>query len=75
MASSGDPSTFTFTMDAFPDYTRFDPTKKVLTSIQILDVASNSGLTNRIVDPWSLDDNSSDAAREKTWTGFEPANN
>ncbi len=24
MASSGDPSTFTFTMDAFPDYTRFD---------------------------------------------------
>jgi len=33
MASSGDPSTFTFTMDAFPDYTRFDPTKKVLASI------------------------------------------
>ena len=28
MSSSGDPSTFTFTMDAFPDYTRFDKTKK-----------------------------------------------
>ena len=36
MASSGDPSTFTFTMDAFPDYTRFDPTKKVLAAIQII---------------------------------------
>lgn len=36
MASSGDPSTFTFTMDAFPDYTRFDRTKKVLSVIQII---------------------------------------
>ncbi len=36
MASSGDPSTFTFTMDAFPDYTRFDHSKKVLAAIQII---------------------------------------
>lgn len=36
MASSGDPSTFTFTMDAFPDYTMYDKTKKVLAAIQIL---------------------------------------
>ena len=36
MASSGDPSTFTFTMDAFPDYTRFDKTKKVMALIQII---------------------------------------
>jgi hypothetical protein len=36
MASSGDPSTFTFTMDAFPDYTRFNKTKKVLSAIQVL---------------------------------------
>lgn len=28
--------TFTFTMDAFPDYTRFDHTKKVLASIQVI---------------------------------------
>ena len=40
MASSGDPSTFTFTMDAFPDYTRFDKTKKVLAAIQIIDEVS-----------------------------------
>ena len=36
MASSGDPSTFTFTMDAFPDFTRFDKSKKVLAVIQII---------------------------------------
>lgn len=42
LASSGDPSTFTFTMDAFPDYTRFDKTKKVLAAIQIVDVAGTA---------------------------------
>jgi len=33
MASSGDPSTFTFTVDAMPDYTRFNKSKKVLAAI------------------------------------------
>ena len=37
MASTGDPSTFTFTMDAFPDYTKFDKTKKVLFALQIVE--------------------------------------
>ena len=37
MAASGDPSTFTFTMDAFPDYTKFDRTKKVLFALQIVE--------------------------------------
>ena len=41
MASSGDPSAFTFTMDAFPDYTRFDRTKKVLAVIQIVSDSIN----------------------------------
>lgn len=36
MASSGDPSTFTFTMDAFPGYTQFDKTKKVMCTMQII---------------------------------------
>ena len=36
MASTGDPSTFTFTMDAFPDYLKFDRSKKVLAAIQII---------------------------------------
>lgn len=36
MASTGDPSTFTFTMDAFPDYVKFDETHKVLAAIQVI---------------------------------------
>lgn len=36
MAATGDPSTFTFTVDAMPDYTRFDKSKKVLAAIQII---------------------------------------
>ena len=37
MASTGDPSTFSFTMDALPGYTLFDNTKKVLCVIQVID--------------------------------------
>ena len=44
MASSGDPSTFTFTMDAFPDYTRFDRSKKVLAAIQVIKEAGSQDL-------------------------------
>ena len=36
MAATGDPSTFTFTVDAFPDYTKFDKTKRVLAAIQVI---------------------------------------
>ena len=39
MAATGDPSTFSFTMDAFPGYTMFDRTKKVLCVIQIVEDA------------------------------------
>lgn len=37
MASSGDPSTFTFTVDAFPDYTIFDNTCQVLFALHTAD--------------------------------------
>ena len=44
MASSGDPSTFTFTMDAMPGYTRFKRDKKVLCAIQVIeDTVAASG--------------------------------
>lgn len=36
LAASGDPSTFAFTVDAFPDYVRFDQSQKVLSAIQVL---------------------------------------
>lgn len=39
MAATGDPSTFSFTMDAFPGYTMFDQTKKVLCVIQTVEDA------------------------------------
>lgn len=39
MASTGDPSTFTFTMDAMPGYTYFDTKKKVLCVIQVVEDA------------------------------------
>jgi hypothetical protein len=42
MAATGDPSTFTFTMDAFPGYTTFDRTKKVLCVMQIVDEKEES---------------------------------
>ena len=37
MANSGDPSTFTFTIDAFPAYTKFNKSKKVMAALQIID--------------------------------------
>ena len=56
MASTGDPSTFTFTMDAMPGYTRFDRNKKVLCAIQIMDdaaVANAAGVdsVDNLADP------------------------
>jgi len=49
MAGTGDPSSFNFTMDAFPGYTYFDKTKKVLCVLQIAgDVtgATDAGTTD-----------------------------
>ena len=37
MASTGDPSTFTFTMDVFPDYLDESAVKKVLCAIQVFE--------------------------------------
>ena len=51
MAATGDPSTFTFTMDAFPGYTYFDKTKKVLCAIQIVDDGKASDDTLKTIFP------------------------
>ena len=55
MASSGDPSTFTFTIDAFPDYTRFNKTKKVLAAIQVVTSGDEAGEDLTRVRTHSLD--------------------
>lgn len=41
MAPTGDPSTFTFMMDAFPATTRFDATKNVIFTLDISDTSTN----------------------------------
>ena len=48
MASSGDPSTFTFTMDAFPDYTRWNKTKKVFAAIQVIEESETATALERL---------------------------
>jgi len=51
MAATGDPSTFKFTMDAFPGYTYFDRTKKVLCAIQVVDDATEVTETAKTIFP------------------------
>ena len=51
MAATGDPSTFTFTMDAFPGYTYFDRTKKVLCAIQVVDDSTEDSETAKTIFP------------------------
>lgn len=55
MQGTGDPSTFAFQGDAYPDFSKFDLSRKVLADIQILDADDNydgaSGTTN--ADPTS----------------------
>ena len=42
MAASGDPSTFTFTMDAFPGYALCKPDNKTMVDIQIISMNSDA---------------------------------
>lgn len=51
MAATGDPSTFTFTADAFPAYTKFDSTKRVLALLQVIDESAASENYVRVCAP------------------------
>jgi hypothetical protein len=51
MASTGDPSTFSFTMDAFPGYTMFNKAKKVLCVMQVAEDYDKSDSTAETVMP------------------------
>jgi len=42
MANSGDPSTFTFTIDCFPAFTKFNKKKKVMALLQVIDHTSET---------------------------------
>lgn len=43
MANSGDPSTFSFTIDAFPAYTKFNKRDKVMAALQVIDTTGGAG--------------------------------
>ena len=51
MAANGDPSTFDFVMDAFPAYTYFDQTKKVVCDITIVAGANTDTSVKKHSDP------------------------
>lgn len=51
MAANGDPSTFDFVMDAFPAYTYFDQTKKVVCDITIVSGANKDTSVKKHSDP------------------------
>lgn len=76
MAATGDPSTFTFTMDAFPGYTYFDRTKKVLCVIQVVDDATEVTEEAKTVFPhptgFNIDESISDSVNgTHTGSGVE----
>ena len=72
MAATGDPSTFTFTMDAFPGYTYFDRTKKVLCAIQVVDDSTEDFETAKTIFPhptgFNIDESIKDSV-DGTYTG------
>lgn len=49
MAGTGDPSTFDFTMDAFPGYTYFDKSKQVLCVIQVVEDSQAAAVSQHSV--------------------------
>ena len=78
MAATGDPSTFTFTMDAFPGYTYFDRTKKVLCAIQVVDDSKEVVETTKTIFPHptgfnideSIEDSVDQAGTNKNFDGL-----
>lgn len=66
MANSGDPSTFTFTMDCFPAYVKGDHTKKVFASIDMV--------ADENIHPDNPDEEETDASCEPLTTTFTSVN-
>lgn len=73
MASTGDPSTFTFTMDAFPGYTMFDRTKKVLCVMQVVEDAVAGSEIGKSVMPHETGFDIPEAAEDSTEVSGEAA--
>ena len=65
LSGTGDPSTFDFTMDAFPGYTYFDKTKRVMCVIQIVEDSSAAAVDRHTVMP-------ANSANEYSGTTLDP---
>lgn len=66
MSADGDPSTFTFTMDAFPGYTYFNPDKKVLCVIQVIDSDRTKDVSKQpVMDHVDMNGNSNNNTTDK----------
>lgn len=71
MASTGDPSTFTFTMDAFPGYTMFNSKKKVLCVMQVVEDAAAGNETRESVMRHLAEQNIDENANDSTSSAID----
>jgi hypothetical protein len=55
LSGTGDPSTFTFTMDALPGYTYFDKSREVMCVIQVVEDQTNASKDKKPVMPHNLE--------------------
>ena len=74
MASTGDPSTFTFTMDAFPGYTMFNNKKKVLCVMQVVEDAEAGNETRESVMRHTANQNIDENANDSTASKIDAEN-
>ena len=72
MAATGDPSTFSFTMDALPGYTYFNRDKKVLCAIQVVDDAPDKEENWKSVFPHSAGFNIDESVNDSVAGSDEP---
>lgn len=71
LSGTGDPSTFTFTMDALPGYTYFDKSREVLCVIQVIEDQTNADKVIQPVMPHNEDlEHDQDEIDDSNYIGF-----
>ena len=76
LSGTGDPSTFTFTMDALPGYTYFDKSREVLCVIQVVEDQTNaSKQINPVMAHNTTLEHDLDEIEDTTYLGFGTADN
>jgi len=76
LSGTGDPSTFTFTMDALPGYTYFDKSREVMCVIQVIEDQTNADKIIKPVMPHTDKlEHESDEIDDSTYIGFRTDGN